>query len=380
MTTARPCSLGANSASGGAATLLRYQLPGFRPAPHRRPYRAEMTKRLTLAATMSGYGGIDTVQVEQLVRPEPAPDQVLVQVVSSGVSHMDAYVREGRFQDAIPLTFPARQGCSFAGIVRAVGRDVHGFAVGAEVLGHDPAHGAHATHIVVDPAVLVRRPGRMEWEVGGALYLVGLTAYRLVQSLRLGSDDVVVVSAAAGGVGHLECQMARLAGARVLGIAGKENHDYLRSIGVKPVGYGDGLAEAIRTAADGRPVTALLDNYGHYEQLAADLGIAGSRISSTDDRRATEIALYLAGPDARILEELRDVAELVAEWNIRVLISGFYPFTSLDRALEDLDARHSRGVVVVGMDPSAAPREYLRKKMRTHNEATSAPAPLAPAI
>lgn len=334
-----------------------------------------MAKKATLIATFAGYGGVDMLQVAEEPRPVPDADQVLVQVVAAGISHMDAYVRDGRFQDAIPLTFPARQGTSFAGIVRKVGKGVRGISAGMEVLGHDPAHGAHATHILVDPGVLVRRPPRMNWEVGGALYLVGLTAFRLVQSLKLGSADTVLVSAAAGGVGHLECQMARLAGARVIGIAGDENHDYLRSIGVKPIGYRTDLLEAIRKAADGRPVTALLDNYGHYEQLAVELGIAGSRVSSTDDRRSTEIELYLAGPDPRIAVELRDVAELVAEWDIRMLISGFYPFVNLEEALADLDARHSRGVVVVGMDPTAAPREYLKERMRTRHEATSAVAP-----
>ncbi|GAA2753606.1 NADP-dependent oxidoreductase [Amnibacterium kyonggiense] len=334
-------------------------------------YRAGMAQRSASIATFVDYGGIDAVRVEQVPRPEPGPGEVLVQVVASGVSHMDAYVREGRFRDAVPLELPAREGVSFAGIVRAVGEDVRGVSVHDEVLGHDPAHGAHATHVVVEPGALIRRPARMEWEVAGALYLVGLTAYRLIQSLRLTPDDTVVVSAAAGGVGHLECQLARLAGARVVGIAGAENHDYLRSIGVKPVAYGEDLAEAVRTAAAGRPLTAMLDNYGRYEDLAAELGIAPSRLSSTDARRDTEVELYLAGPDRRLAEELRDVAELVAEWNIRVLVSGYYPFTALHRALADLDARHSRGVVVVGMDPTAAPGQYLREKMRTRHETSS---------
>lgn len=333
-----------------------------------------MSRKATRVASFSGYGGVETIRIAETERPVPGPDEVLVQVVASGVSHMDAYVREGRFQDAIPLELPARQGSSFAGIVRAAGRSVRGFPPGTEVLGHDPLHGAHATHLVVDPAALIRRPPRMDWEVGGALYLVGITAYRLVQSLRLGSRDIVLVSAAAGGVGHLECQMARLAGARVIGIAGEENHDYLRSIGVKPIGYGGDLPAAVRAAADG-PVTAMLDNYGRYEALAAELGIPASRISSTDDRRDTEIALYLAGADPSIAVELRDVAELVAEWDIRMLISGFYPFVMLDRALADLDARHSRGVVVVGMDPTAAPKEYLKEKMRTRHESAAAAAP-----
>ena len=63
-----------------------------------------------------------------------------------------------------------------------------------------------------------------------------------------------------------------------------------------------------------------------------------------------------------------------------MLISGFHPFVSLDRAMTDLDARHSRGVVVVGMDPTAAPKEYLKPRMRARNEATSGDARAAASI
>lgn len=328
-----------------------------------------MARKPAFVATFDEYGPAGVVHIDEVARPAPGPGEVLVQVVASGVSHMDAYVREGRFRDELPLELPARQGVSFAGIVREVGPDVRSPRVGAEILGHDPRHGAHATHIVVDAAAVVRRPDRLTWEVAGSLYLVGLTAYSLVQSLRLTPDDVVLVSAAAGGVGHIECQLARLAGAGVIGIAGRENHDYLRSIGVRPVAYGDDLEEQIRTAADGRPVSGLLDNYGHYEALAAALGVPAGRIRSSDDRRAVEIEHWSAGPDPRLGVQLRDVAELVAEWNLRVLVSGYYPFTNLVEALTDLDARHSRGVVVVGMSPTAPPREYLRTKLRTRYEA-----------
>jgi NADPH2:quinone reductase len=330
-----------------------------------------MARKPAFVAVFDGYGTADAVHIDEVERPAPGPGEVLVQVVASGVSHMDAYIREGRFRDELPLDLPSRQGVSFAGIVRAVGHDVRHLPVGTEVLGHDPHHGAHATHIVVDATAVARRPNRLGWEVAGSLYLVGLTAYALVQGLRLVPDDVVLVSAAAGGVGHIECQLARLAGARVIGIAGRENHDYLRSVGVRPVAYGADLEEQIRTAADGRPVSALLDNYGDYEALAARLGVPAGRIRSSDDRRAVEIEHWSAGPDPRLAVQLRDVAELVAEWNLRVLVSGFYPFAHLVEALTDLDARHSRGVVVVGMSPTAPAREYLRPKLRARYESTA---------
>jgi NADPH2:quinone reductase len=331
-----------------------------------------MARRTAFVAMFDEYGPAAAVHVDEVERPVPGPGEVLVQVVASGVSHMDAYVREGRFQEELPLDLPSREGVSFAGIVRAVGTGVRHLPVGVQVLGHDPRHGAHATHIVVDVAAVVRKPERLTWEIAGALYLVGLTAFSLVQSLRVAADDVVLVSAAAGGVGHIECQLARLAGARVIGIAGRENHDYLRSIGVRPVAYGDDLAEQIRTAAEGRPVTALLDNYGHYEQLAEEVGVPAGRMRTSDDRRAVEIEHWAAGADPRLGVQLSDVAELVAEWNLRVLVSGYYPFTNLVEALIDLDARHSRGVVVVGMSPTAPAREYLRPKLRARYEATAA--------
>jgi D-arabinose 1-dehydrogenase-like Zn-dependent alcohol dehydrogenase len=319
--------------------------------------------RPSRAAEFEGYGDVDRIRVIEAPAAAPGPGQVLVEVIAAGVSHMDAYVRMGRFQDAVPLTFPARQGVSFAGVVRGRGEGVTSVANGAEVIGHDPAHGAHADRVVVPAGAVVPKPEVVSWEVAGALYLVGLTAYSIVQNLRPSAEDVVVVTAAAGGVGHLECQLLRVGGARVIGIAGEENHDYLRSIGVVPVRHGEGVAERVRDAAKGRPVTALIDNYGDYGALATELKVP--RFVSSDDRRDREIRYYTApGDDREAALQLRDVAELVATWNVRVLVSGFYALDNVQQAMIDLDARHSRGVVVVGMTPAAAPGEYLRDKLR----------------
>jgi D-arabinose 1-dehydrogenase-like Zn-dependent alcohol dehydrogenase len=322
-------------------------------------------RRSSRVARFEDYGDVSRIRLDEESPGAPGPGEVLIEVVASGVSHMDAYVREGRFRDAVPLTFPARQGVSFAGVVRAQGEGVRAPHVGAEVMGHDPAHGAHADLIVVPAGSVVRKPEVVPWEVAGALYLVGLTAYSTVQSLRPSPGDVIVVTAAAGGVGHLECQLLRLGGARVIGIAGEENHDYLRQIGAVPVRYGDGLAERVREAALGDPVTGLIDNYGDYAWLAGEVGLRPPRFVSTEARRDLEIRYYNApGDDREAAIQLRDVAELVATWNIRVLVSGFYALDNVQQAMVDLDARHSRGVVVLGMHPAASPGEYLRDKLR----------------
>lgn len=321
------------------------------------------------AAQFDGYGDVDRLRIVDQPVPQPGPGEVLVEVLAAGISHMDAYVRMGRFQDVLPLELPSREGTSFAGVVRARGEGVRSVAVGADVVGHDPAHGAHAEHIVLPAGAVVPKPDLIPWEVAGGLYLPGLTAYSIVQSIRPGPNDVVVVSAAAGGVGHIECQLLRLGGAQVIGVAGEENHDYLRSIGAVPVRYGDDLVGRIRDAAKGRPVTAFLDNYGDYDALARELGVQGSRFVSSDRRRDIEVRLYTApGEDRETALQLRDVLQLIADWNIRVLVSGFYAFDDLAQALVDLDARHSRGVVVVGMHTAAPAGEYRRGKQRGEYE------------
>ncbi len=317
------------------------------------------------------YGGAEVLALVEGPRPHPGPGEVLVQVVCAGLNHLDGYLRRGDFDERLPAAFPSRQGTCFAGIVLERGAGVRDLAVGAEVLGHDPAHGAHATHVVVASGAVVKKPATVPWEVAGGLYLAGATALSTVQSLRL-SDGVVVVTAAAGGVGHIECQLARLAGATVIGVASRENHDYLRSIGVLPVAHGEDLVAKVREVADGRPVEALIDNYDGYADAARELGVHDDRFVPSSARRDRELRFHTAaGDDQETRVLLKDLVELLAAWGLRVLVSGFYAFEQLAEASDDLERRHSRGKVVVGMRTTAPAGTYLQRRLRTVHEATA---------
>lgn len=328
-----------------------------------------MRKRTARWVEYDAYGGVEVLALTEGPMPVPGPGEVLVQVVCAGVDHLDGYLRRGDHAEDLPATFPERQGACFAGIVIGRGDGVEDVAVGAEVLGRDPAHGAHATHVVVPRGAIVAKPPSVPWEVAGGLYLAGATALSVVQSLRLTEGVVVVVTAAAGGVGHIECQLARLAGATVVGVAGRENHDYLRSIGVVPVAYGDDLVGRIREAAKGRPIGALIDNYDGYREVAEALEVRPDRFVPSTHRGELELRFHGAAGDdreARIL--LGDLVELLATWGIRVLVSGFYAFEQLAEASEDLEKRHSRGKVVIGMRTTAPAATYLQRRMRHVHE------------
>ncbi len=179
-----------------------------------------------------------------------------------------------------PATFPSGEGSDLAGVVTAVGPGVTEFSVGDEVLGFSFRRSSHATHTAVPVDQLIRKPPQMSWEVAGSLYVVGATAYAAVRAVAPQPGETVAVSAAAGGVGSLAVQLLVLRKARVLGIAGPGNADWLRAHNVIPIAYGDGLADRLRAAApDG--IDAFIDLFGpDYVQLAVDLGVAPERIDT----------------------------------------------------------------------------------------------------
>ncbi|QHC65364.1 zinc-binding dehydrogenase [Rathayibacter sp. VKM Ac-2759] len=300
----------------------------------------------------SRFGGADVLEIAEVERPSPGRGEVLVEVLAAGVNHMEAFIRQGMFDSDHSAVFPMRQGTDLAGRVVALGEGVHDLKLRSEVVGHALV-GSHATHVVVPRENLVIKPASVSWEVGGALFLAGVTAWRALEATRVREGDTVVVSAAAGGVGSLEIQLAKLRGATVLGTCGERNFDYLRQIGVKPIVYGDGIADRIRAAAP-NGVTVFLDNFGgDNAALAEEVGTEPGRFHSSDDRK--EIELRAVWPDAetarRDTEILGELVALVGAQKLRVLVSGFYPFDHIEDAFDDLEKRHSRGKIVIGMNP-----------------------------
>jgi NADPH:quinone reductase-like Zn-dependent oxidoreductase len=311
-------------------------------------------KQAGRAVVFDRYGDVDELHLVPQEMPEPGVDEIVVEVIAAAVNHMENYIRRGDFDGEVPLTFPARQGSCFAGIVRRRGEGVRSIRLGADVIGHAIGGGAHATYVVVPATAVVRKPEGMEWEVAGGLYLAGVTAMATMERLRPTSDDVVVITAAAGGVGHIEVQLARADGATVIGTCSAGNADYLRSLNVIPVVYGEGLEGRIREATKGRQVTAFIDNHGTDAALAEALGVPGARFVSSADRRAIEVRFFTASAEDReptaLLEQL---VRLVERRTVRVLVSGFYPLDYVREAFAELDLRHARGKVILGMRPSA---------------------------
>ncbi|MGA9856938.1 MAG: NADP-dependent oxidoreductase, partial [Solirubrobacteraceae bacterium] len=235
------------------------------------------------AVRFTRYGGTDVLDVVDVETPEPGPGQLLVRVRAAGINPGEAKIREGLLHERFPATFPSGQGSDLAGVVEAVGEGVVAFAPGDEVIGFTDNRASHAELALVEAANATRRPEGVPWEVAGALFVAGSTAVATVNAVGAGPGDTVVVSGAAGGVGTLAVQLARRAGATVIGLAGDANAEWLRGHGITPVRYGEGVADRIREAAPGG-VDAFIDTYGDgYVALAIELGVAPERIDTIAD-------------------------------------------------------------------------------------------------
>jgi len=196
---------------------------------------------MSKAVQFDSYGGIDVLQVRDVPRPVPGHGEVLVQVKAAGINPSEGVIRSGALHHLFPATFPSGQGSDLAGIVAELGAGVSGYTIGDEVIGFSMRRSSHAEYVTVPANQLTSRPSKVPWEVAGSLFVAGVTAYAAVRSVHLVPRDTVVVAGAAGGVGSIAVQLARRAGATVLGIAGPSNDDWLTGHGAVPVNYGNDL-------------------------------------------------------------------------------------------------------------------------------------------
>jgi NADPH:quinone reductase-like Zn-dependent oxidoreductase len=298
------------------------------------------------AVRFDKYGGLDVLRVDDVPVPEPAQGEVLVNVKAASINPGEAKIREGLFHATWPATFPSGEGSDFAGIVTKIGSEVQGFSPGDEVIGFTDRRASHAEYVIAEPQNLTAKPANVPWDVAGSLPIAGTTAYAAVRAVSLKSGDAVAVSGAAGGVGSIAVQLAARTGAKVIGIAGRANHDWLTAHGVKPVAYGEGLADRLREAR----INAFIDTYGSgYVKLAIQLGVPRDRINTiTDFAAAKEYGVKTEGSaSAKNAAVLTELAGLAASGQLEVPIAATYRLTDVRAAFEQLGQGHTRGKIVL---------------------------------
>jgi NADPH:quinone reductase-like Zn-dependent oxidoreductase len=301
------------------------------------------------AVRFDNYGGIDVLKIEDVPAPSPGPGELLVKVKAAGINPGEAKIREGLLHERWPATFPSGEGADLAGVVEQAGEGVDRFVPGDEVIAFTDNRASHAELVLVDAENATPRPAGVPWEVAGSLFVVGATAYAAVRAVSLSAGDTLVVSGAAGGVGSLAVQLAKHAGATVIGLASEPNHAWLKQHGVVPVSYGDGVADRIGEAVEGK-LDAFIDTVGDgYVDLALELGVEPDRIDTIVDfaavqKHGVKAEGNAAGASADVLAEL---AALVEQGELELPIARVYSLEEVRDAYEELERGHTHGKIVL---------------------------------
>ena len=301
------------------------------------------------AVIYSELGGPEVLRLVQLDVAAPSHGEVRVRFVAGGLNPVDAKIRGGRsrFQMALPVAV----GREFSGVVESVGPGVDDLQPGDAVFGSIP-QGGFADWVLAPVEAVARVPEGVSFEVAAGIALAGQTAWDALESQHVREGDVIVVSAAAGGVGGMLSQLAVARGVRVIGTASEGNHEWLRARGIEPVLYGDGLRERLAAAAP-HGITAVFDQFGAETiEAALALKVPADRINTI----ATDASVYgvcNVGREAVHPPTLDALAALVADGTLEVPIAATYPLSEVRAAFEFLEAGHLRGKVVVTADSTA---------------------------
>lgn len=284
------------------------------------------------AVRVSRFGGPDTLALQRVPRPEPAAGELLVRVEATAINPIDWKLREGLFKE---LPLPFTPGGDFCGTIEALGRGVTGFEKGDAVYGVARGSvGADAEYVAVPTGNAALKPRTLGPVEAASVPLVGMTAWQgLFTHGGLKTGETALILGASGGVGSMAVQLAKLAGARVIGTASTANVERLKGLGCDQVI--DYQKEKLYAAV--RDVDLCLDLVGgDFQKQGLAAVKSGGRLVSTvqppDEeeagKRGVAARVFYMRPDA---EQLRSLAAKIEAGELRVEVAKILP---LEKAAE----------------------------------------------
>ena len=311
-------------------------------------------------------GGPDALQYDEVAMPEPGPGEARVKVGAAGVNFIDVYHRKGMYPGQLPMT----PGLEAAGVVDAVGAEVSDVKVG-DMVAYSGQIGSYAEYNVVPVWKLVPVPEAIGERRAAALMLQGMTAHYLaIDTYPLGVDDTALVHAAAGGVGHLLVQIAKLRGARVIGTVSTEEKARLaRSAGADEViNYAEvDFSEATMELTDGKGVDVVYESVGlaTFDQSMSCLrprgylvlyGQSSGAVPPLDPQILnTKGSLFLTRPTIahytasreEMLGRTNDLFGWIADGKLEVRIDRTFPLADAPEAHRYLEGRQTKGKLLL---------------------------------
>ncbi|PXX65570.1 NADPH:quinone reductase-like Zn-dependent oxidoreductase [Nocardia tenerifensis] len=307
---------------------------------------------MSRAVIYDTFGGPEVLELREVPQPHAGPRAVRVRVTAAGLNPMDwGIAARPELAAQFGIALPSGFGYDFAGVVDEIGSDAEGFAVGDRVYGGAMGR-AVADFVVVETPpsaaeMLWHTPEGISDEVAATLPVAGMTAAAALAAVELRSGDTILIGGAAGGVGVFAVQLAKLAGATVIGTASPSTFEFLRRFGVEPVAYGPGLADRVRALAP-EGVTAATDLFGtETAEAARALGVSPERISTVAAGPNPPGGVRATGGFDAAPESMARITDSILAGRITVPIAATFPIEEIREAVTLQADRHVHGKIVI---------------------------------
>jgi NADPH:quinone reductase-like Zn-dependent oxidoreductase len=307
---------------------------------------------MSRAVIYEKFGGPEVLELRDVPEPHAGRGEVRVRVAAIGLNPMDPGIASmPELAAMFGVSVPSGFGYDFAGVIDEIGASVDGLAVGDRIFGGAMAKAAADFLVLKSPTLppdaVFHTPEGVSDEVASTLPVAGLTAAAALSAIALQASDTVLIGGAAGGVGIFAVQLAKLAGARVIGTASESTFEFLRQLGAEPVEYGPGLADRVRALVPGG-VTAATDLFGtETAEAALALGIPPERISTIAAGPTPPGGVRATGGAEADPADMERITKAILAGNITVPIAATFPIEQTRDAVTLQAGRHVHGKIVI---------------------------------
>jgi NADPH:quinone reductase-like Zn-dependent oxidoreductase len=303
------------------------------------------------AIVIHEYGGPEVLKYEDVPRPEPTDNQLLVRVIAAGVNPVDGMIRSGLFANE-KRAFPMILGGDIAGVIEKVGSKIKKFKAGDPVFAYVSLDnsGGYAQYALVTQQEAAPKPKSLTYVEAAAVPIVGLTAWQaLIDTAKLSAGQTVLIHGGSGGVGSFAIQIAKARGAKVMATASTANQDFLKQLGADvTIDYTkqkfEDIAKDVDVVLDSIGKDTLARSYAVVKKGGIIVSLVARPKESELEKHGVHGAALSVDPNS---EELSEIGKLIDEKKVRVFVSQTFPLSEAMKAQEQVATGHTRGKIVL---------------------------------
>ncbi len=304
------------------------------------------------AIVVREYGGPEVLKYEDVPRPEPKEDQILVRVIAAGVNPVDGAARSQKFAQFLNIKLPAIPGYDIAGVVEKTGPKITKFKAGDPVYAYIALDkgGGYAEYAVATEEEAAAKPQSLTFVEAAAVPLVAETAWQaLIDTAKLSAGQTVLIHGGSGGVGTFAIQIAKAHGAKVIATASTANQDLLKRLGADvAIDYTktkfEDVAKDVDVVLDSVGKDTLARSYGVVKKGGFIVSLVARPDQAELDKHGIRGAPISVEPNS---SELAEIGKLIDEKKIKVIVSQTFPLSEAVKAQEQVATGHTRGKIVL---------------------------------